>query len=36
MPRIECSFNDLSPFCITVSRNITSVSEISAVNLIVG
>lgn len=34
MSRIECSLN-LSPLCIAVSRNITSVSEISAVNLIV-
>ena len=35
MSSIEFSLN-LWPLCIRVSRNITSVSEISAVNLIVG
>ena len=33
--RIDCSLNIL-PLYITVSRNVVSVSEISAVNLIVG
>ena len=35
MSRIDCSLN-LSPLYMTVSRNIVSVFEISAVNLIVG
>ena len=33
--RIDCSLN-LSPLYTTVSRNLVSVSDISAVNLIVG
>ena len=33
--RIDCSLN-LSPLYTTVSRNVVSVSDISAVNLIVG